>query len=120
MAGAGPAVHGVLLRPRGADRVADQAATGATSADGAHPQGGPPAEPERSERLARRPAGADTAAEASHTGRRTNAKDTRRAKTHRGSSPPPYPDRTQNRDPPLRAVPGALACAQPAAPRRRR
>src|SRR4051794_22973664 len=39
--GAGPAIHRVLLRPLGAVRVADKAATGATSRDGAHPPGRP-------------------------------------------------------------------------------
>src|SRR5215203_3375119 len=72
--GAGPAVHRVLLRPSGAVRVADKAATGANSRDGAHPQGGRQAEPERSERLARRPAGADHAAADSHPTRPTGAK----------------------------------------------
>src|SRR4051795_11294742 len=48
--GAGPAIHRVLLRPSGAVRVADQAATGATSPDGAHPQGGPHAQAEPRER----------------------------------------------------------------------
>src|SRR3954463_808639 len=35
--GAGPAVHRVLLRPLGAVRVADKAATRATTRDGPHP-----------------------------------------------------------------------------------
>ena len=70
MAGAGPAVHGVLLAPLlGAGRVPDKAATGANGADEAHPQGGRQAEPERSERLARSPAGADHAAAGRHTAR---------------------------------------------------
>jgi hypothetical protein len=72
-----------LLR---AGRVADQAATGANRADGAHPQGGRQAEPERSERLARLPAGADTAAADSHTTRPSSETDTRRVQTNRAIS----------------------------------
>src|SRR5215207_278018 len=61
VAGAGPAVHEVLLRPAVGGLVTDEAEHGARRAKRTRRAApGRAAEPERSERLARRPAGANT------------------------------------------------------------
>jgi hypothetical protein len=70
--------------------VAVKAQTGANGRGGAHPQDGREAEPERSERLARSPAGADTAAgAASRTAREERVEGTTRTTVGRdqGSEP---------------------------------
>jgi hypothetical protein len=56
--------------------VTDKAVNRANYAGGAHPQGGRQSEPERSERLARSPAGPDTAAEDRHPARPQAAQET--------------------------------------------
>jgi hypothetical protein len=71
--------------------VAVKAQTGASGRGEAHPQGGPKAEPERSERLARSPVGADTAA-GSHPDRLKEVEGGHNADTvgrHQDSEPVP-------------------------------
>jgi hypothetical protein len=71
-------------------------------ADGAHPQGGRQAEPERSEKLALRPAGADTADAASHTHHPARSDDD----THAATDPPLSPELTST----AASQPGQHAC----------